>query len=696
LAGYSFLILFFELALIRYISAYVRVFGFFVNFVLIATFLGMGVGLLREGRRRRASGDSGAAIPFWLAPAALLALFGTVKWFSVLGIHVPLDDNEALWAIIPPSAREIGIVPAVLVLFTLVAVLFIPLGAAMGREFRRFPALAAYSYDIAGSLVGVLAFGALSALDTPPLVWLAIGCAGWVGLTWWTDARRAARWTLVPAAAGVLGFVVWTAQPGPDGREIWSPYYRITTEVINPILTQVNVNGMLHQYMIDINRDTVIARLYGEPYATVPRIDTALVIGAGTGNDVALLLKRGAHYIDAVEIDPEIYALGRARHPLHPYSDPRVHIHINDARAFLRHTTRRYDVIAMGTLDSQTLLSGMSSVRLDNYVYTVESMESVRDHLKPDGSLVAYHMSPNFGIAAKVYQITAEAFHQMPRGVVKFRWLFNLTVAAGAAARGMRIEDVQPGLLQDEELPHDDWPYLYLAKRGLAAHYIVALAGVLAIAGLLIFGGAAGKELPRDGASGRGPIGARDLALFSTGLGFLLLESKSVTEMSLLFGSTWTVNLLVFASILTVIGVANALAGRLSTRTLPGTLSALFASIGIAYFVPISALLGLSPVAQWLAGGMIVAVPVFFAALIFAVLFRDHPDPTRGLAVNLMGAILGGVLEYTAMATGVKALYLVAAAGYLVTVVAVRRLQASRVREPLDAAFRRTPVALQA
>ena len=68
---------------------------------------------------------------------------------------------------------------------------------------------------------------------------------------------------------------------------------------------------------------------------------------------------------------------------------------------------------------------------------------------------------------------------------------------------------------------------------------------------------------------------------------------------------------------------------------------------------------------QWVIGGLLVALPIFFAALIFATLFRDRANPTRALAYNLVGAIVGGVLEYSSMAIGVKGLYLVAAAAYL-------------------------------
>ena len=85
LAGYSALILFFELAFIRYTSAYVRVFGFYVNFVVIATFLGMGVGLLRADR---------ASSLKWIAVPGTVMFMGAVALFSLARISVPNDPNE--------------------------------------------------------------------------------------------------------------------------------------------------------------------------------------------------------------------------------------------------------------------------------------------------------------------------------------------------------------------------------------------------------------------------------------------------------------------------------------------------------------------------------------------------------------------------------------------------------------------------
>src|SRR3954471_14239300 len=48
----SFLLLFLEIALIRWMPAYVRLLAYFSNFILLATFLGGGLGCLLAQRRR--------------------------------------------------------------------------------------------------------------------------------------------------------------------------------------------------------------------------------------------------------------------------------------------------------------------------------------------------------------------------------------------------------------------------------------------------------------------------------------------------------------------------------------------------------------------------------------------------------------------------------------------------------------------
>src|SRR5438034_5505989 len=121
IAGYSALILFFELALIRYTAGYVRVFGFYLNFVLIATFLGMGVGLLRARDAPRVR---------WIAPAAALLLMGAIFAFSRMEIVVPRDPDEFLWGIFVDTAslKKAPLSLVVVTLFALLTLFFVPLG----------------------------------------------------------------------------------------------------------------------------------------------------------------------------------------------------------------------------------------------------------------------------------------------------------------------------------------------------------------------------------------------------------------------------------------------------------------------------------------------------------------------------------------------------------------------------------------
>ena len=106
--------------------------------------------------------------------------------------------------------------------------------------------------------------------------------------------------------------------------------------------------------------------------------ENVLVLGAGSGTDVAAALKHGAIHVDAVEIDPVIVQLGREYHPDRPYSDPRVNVIIDDARHFLRTTTKKYDLAVFALIDSLTLQSSFSGVRLESYMFTEEAFRAVK------------------------------------------------------------------------------------------------------------------------------------------------------------------------------------------------------------------------------------------------------------------------------------------------------------------------------
>ena len=265
----------------------------------------------------------------------------------------------------------------------------------------------------------------------------------------------------------------------------------------------------------------------------------------------------------------------------------------------------------------------MSSLRLDNYVYTVEAFQSARARLKPGGRLVTYHESPFPYVAAKIHRVLTEAFGKEP--MVLFQpdsHLFNYSFIAGGDVAPEMSATVPAGHVREVAVPRDDWPYLYLARRTIPAHYLKALGIMLAIAlGLVV--AAAGRQL----------AGGFDGAMFFMGAGFLLVETKSVTEMSLLFGSTWTVNLLVFSSILVVILIANLLVLRKPWPSLLGPFALLFAALGLAYVVPVRDVLwlGLAGQVVYRRAACGAADPVCRHDLRNAVPYADESDAGAGL-----------------------------------------------------------------
>jgi hypothetical protein len=309
-------------------------------------------------------------------------------------------------------------------------------------------------------------------------------------------------------------------------------------------------------------------------------------------------------------------------------------------------------------------------------VYTREAFEAARSHLKPGGTLITYHLSGEQYIAEKINQMLTDAFGAPPVVLDEPDPMFhNFTFLAGAIqADPSTLATVAMSGAEESVTPVDDWPYLYLRRKTVPRHYASMLLGVLLIAlGAILV---AIRGAPR--VSHRHSVSLHAL-MFFMGAGFLLVETKSITEMSLLFGSTWMVNVLVFTSILTMILLANLWVMRHPPRTTGTLFGCLFAALALAYAVPVHDLLWLGELGKWLVGGLLVGLPVLFAAVVFATLFRETEDAARALAFNVMGAVCGGVLEYSSMVFGIKALYLVAALAYTGAWLSARRYAAGRV-----------------
>ena len=387
-----------------------------------------------------------------------------------------------------------------------------------------------------------------------------------------------------------------------------------------------------------------------------------LILGAGTGNDVAVALDNGAERVDAVEIDPKILQLG-ARHPDKPYSSPRVRAINTDAREFLNYSKDQYDLIVFGTLDSMTRLSALSNVRLDNYVYTVECLEAARRHLTPDGGIVMLFM-----VGTPYIENHISGLLDDNRCFAATRSCSIASSSSGPAFRrltdqGSLDEARETAALQS--VPTDDWPYLYLRDRTLSPFYLSIIGAILLIATLTIFG--ISREM-------RASIVERrtDIVMFLFGAAFLLTETKLVTEMNLVWGATWLTSSIVFASILFTILIGTLWTSRRAMSRNVAAIALLVALL-VSWAVPVRLFVGGSMPVRLSASVLFIGVPMLFASILFAIVFRDRERVDVAFGWNMFGAVAGGLVEFSSMVFGIKAMTLLAIVAYLTAILLMNR-----------------------
>ncbi len=646
-------LLFVELLVIRWIPANVVYVGYFSNFLLMSSFLGIGLGILL-GRATARSIVS----PFSLLLFALVALVLTAQ------LNIQFDPGEQVFHGLTPSSTADANFLVLPMLMLLVVALLATLALPLGGLLRAMPPLRAYAIDICGSLTGIAAFGLLSAFQLAPLAWFSLLAILLIALAL---GRGVTAWSVVPAAA-MVGVLLLIGRTGA-GTEAWSPYYRITAfdargavELDPPGssdgVVQLYINGIPHQSMLDTDRSSTLP-LYRQVYDWFPErsFERVLIVGAGSGTDVALALARGAGHVEAVEIDPRIVDIGRSFHPDHPYDDPRVSMHVDDGRAFLRQSTDRYDLILFALTDSLTLVTSTANVRLESFLFTQESMASARDHLAPNGVFVMYNFYREPWLITKLDGMATSVFGYEP--LLRLDGASTAVMALGPgvveARDAGRVGDTTDSLAPvDGTAPTyatDDWPFLYLRNPAVAPYYLAALAVLLGFAVVAVAAASRVTKMPlRRGFSPH---------FFVLGAAFLLLETRSLVTFSLLFGTTWSINALVFFGILVSVLAAIGISARFPVRRPAPLYVGLFGTLALAWLLPPEQLLIDPPALRYALASAVAFAPIVFANLIFANSFRDTAKADLAFASNLIGAMVGGALEYVALLTGYRALLVI-------------------------------------
>jgi SAM-dependent methyltransferase len=632
----AFLVLFVELALIRWLGSNVVYLSYFSNLVLLGSFLGIGVGFLRATRPRSL---------FRYAPVALAFLIGFVLIFPVQIDRTGGDliffgtfgtTGLPTWITLP-------------IVFLAVAAIMAMLAEGLARQFILFEPLEAYRLDIIGSIGGITGFSLLSFMGAPPVAWGVVAGALFVLLL--------PRGFQLLQMVAVFGMVFMLGRESLVPEFSWSPYYKVqvTRAVPGSAGTwDISVNGIPHQSITPIDKIPESGLLYTRPYERLAdgTPGSVLIVGAGTGTDVALALANGATAVDAVEIDPRLYEIGRELHPDRPYEDPRVSVHITDGRAFLEQTDATYDLILFALPDSLTLVSGQSSVRLESYLFTQEAMDAAREHLAPGGVFAMYNYYREDWLVDRLATTLERAFGQVPcvDSVGEVGRQASLVVSTDPAA----VSCDRPWAGTAIAPSHDDYPFLYLRERGIPGFYLITI-GLILVAAVVLVRFAGARFGPMSGYAD----------LFLMGAAFLLLETKSVVQFALLFGTTWFVNSLVFVGVLLSVYAAIETVRRVPLPSPVILFGILVGSVLLALAIPLSALLELPLPLRFASAVILWFTPIFIANLVFAQRFRDVGESNVAFGANLLGSVVGGVVEYAALLTGYGFLAVLVAVLYL-------------------------------
>ncbi len=678
----SFLSLYIEIMLIRHLASEIRIFAYFKNLALIGAFLGLGFGYLyRPKICLSVTVICVAVIALLTNPASNFASISEL--LNVGGFNTWSETGYSGWL---PFIS--GLVMLVALFFVIMAAM-VPMGQALAQIFDRSKnRILDYSINIIGSILGVWFFAIISFATLKPFTWYLTAMAIILAVWSWSRAKTIMIATLI----AIVGISFTHAETRARGMEIWSPYQKINFS--KEIFSYADIDGAkrvdyyslqtnhtIYMYLLDLSdplrqkhprlfpkwRDRY--SYYDFPYNFPKRLDGALVLGAGGGNDVAAALRAGVKHVTALEIDPVIISLGKRYHPEKPYLSDRVTIINNDARNYLRNSDDKYDLIVLGLLDSHTLTSNFSNTNLDSYMYTLQSVGDMKRHLKDDGVLALSFQVTFPWIGSKIHKMVERQFGEDPfvfyfpsdrffiRGTggtyfiaSRDSALLNERISGDKIIKGLAEHSRKMKTLFKEtpsKVQTDDWPYLYVKTSSIPELHLtvsVLLVGIFVFVYIYFFG-APRKE---------------DFHFASLGAGFLLLEVSVISRFTLFWGSTWIVSSIVISLILIAILIANILY-LWRTRRAPYT--AIYAALGVAlavaYFTPLESNLV----------ALLYLVPFTIIGYLFARSFAQAQVARRALAYNLFGALVGGLSESVSYITGLSSLILIAMGFYALSFV---------------------------
>ena len=670
IAGAAGMGLYLELMIIRLHSTYFQLFSFFKNVSLLSCLLGLGIGYL-FGHKKINSLK-------WVFPLLTLQIiFMYLVKDSPLTILLQNPITEQ-WAMGQDTAQTIFqfliIYSFVIIIFLSNAIIFVPLGHLVSRLMYGQDKLRSYSWNLIGSLSGIIIFSFMSFIWSPPSLWILFSLFVFI-----VFIRKTLLDIFIPFASVLIIFFITLVPTDLSKQEIYSPYQLVSLQhnysTSSPTI-DVMVSNTWYQTPYDVTgmvkyNPPPLAANYKAPYSIRTKIpEKILIVGSGTGNDTAYALERGVTHIDAVEIDPVIIHIGKKYHPQKPYHSKKVNVIQNDARNFIQHTKNKYDLIVYGMLDSHSSLSGRGGIRLDSYVYTVESFKEARKTLTNDGYLsLSFNLSEKV-LGLKIYAMLTEAFEGKEPLVIshykqstdKFKMQPYAFIIGKKIDKNFKIENpnvIQVTFFENKselskiDISTDNWPFFYMPKKIWPKSYMFIIFLIFLSSFFLIH-----RTNPIN-RSNFSPV------CFFLGAGFMLVETKGITELALVYGSTWFVVSIVIGCVLIMAYLANLLVINNTKIKLWLVYTFIFFTIVLGYFYTLIDHGTLSPILQKILTPTMLTLPMFFSGMAFSKQLSTEKAISIALSSNILGAIFGGLLEYNAMYFGYRSLYILGFAMYL-------------------------------
>lgn len=485
----------------------------------------------------------------------------------------------------------------------------------------------------------------------------------------------------------------WFAGLVPGALDVtWSPYQKLVVEKAtqqNPVGNYlVTVNNTGYQVMIDLGESHTLSNpekfppelnglsQYDIPLLLHPNPQTYLIVGAGAGNDAAGGVRHGVKKIIAVEIDPAIISIGRSFHPEQPYSSPAVQVVNDDARSFFATTSEKYDVISFSLLDSHTT-TAMTNARLDHYVYTQESITRAKSLLADGGIMVLTFEAQKPYIADRIARVLQETFGEEPIAFripsTQYGWGGVMFITGDLTSAKRQIEQNQRlgayinqlqqayplSLPQTTKVTTDDWPYIYLDSPRIPVLYYL-LAGLM----LLILYRSSRKWQASD-------IITRwhrsHWHFFFLGAAFLLQEVQNISKASVVLGNTWETNAVIVSGVLVMALLANWIAHKFPRIQISAVYLALIGICLALYFVDLAQLAFLPYAAKVLVIGSLTTLPMLFSGIIFIRSFASAKGKDEALGANMVGSLVGALIQSVTFVVGIKTLLLIVAGMYLLS-----------------------------